>query len=99
MLSKRDIERAINECESSISSYDDCKKLATFYAIYDHLYSEDAVNQSEEIFVGDYGDSDFLKAISGKSAERMWRIVDELVEAIIVTNPRLYDGVMRKVAE
>lgn len=99
MLSKRELEQAIEEMENSASSYQNCEKLATFYTIYDHLYSISDTSVSEETVVGDYGLSDFMKAVRGMDAERAWGIVDELVSAVQVTNPRLYDSVMRKVKD
>lgn len=45
------------------------------------------------------GDSDFLSAITGKKAEDVWMVMNELMDAIAVTNPRLYDATMRKLAE
>lgn len=42
------------------------------------------------------GDSDFLKAINGRSQKDIWPIVDELMTTIRVMNERLYNGVMRK---
>lgn len=101
MLSKKEIERAIAECENGNSSYQNCEKLATLYTIYDHLYSreEPMTATREEIVIGDHGVSDFLNEIRDQDAGRMWGIMDELMDALKVTNPRLYDGVMRKVAE
>lgn len=101
MLSKRDLERTIEELEQCPISYQSCEKLATFYTIYDHLYGEVPqvkIPQTEEK-IGEHGGTDFLKAVSGMSAERAWALVNELVDAIQVTNPRLYDSFMRKVAE
>ena len=45
--------------------------------------------------VGEYGETDFLKTISGKSAERCWLIMDDLMNTLWAINPRLYAGVMR----
>ena len=46
-----------------------------------------------------HGDSDFAKAIYGKDPDTMWAVMDELMTALQVVNPRLYDSVMRKIAE
>lgn len=46
--------------------------------------------------VGDYGDSEFLIAIYGKSQDAVWNIIDELMDAIKVLQPRIYDQVLRK---
>lgn len=47
--------------------------------------------------VGDYGESDFLHAVQGKDPAAMWAVMDELMETLKMVNPRVYDGVMRKI--
>lgn len=98
MLSKRELTDAINELERSPRSYQDCAKLATFYSLYDHLYPEvmPGYSGAEQSVVELYGDSDFLQAIAGKDAAFAWELMDELMSAIKVLNPRLYDSVFRK---
>lgn len=46
--------------------------------------------------VGEYGDSDFLQAVSGKDAAMVWGVMDELMQTLWAINPRLYAGVMRE---
>lgn len=89
-----------------------CIKLAAFYTIRremfgagDNSYSLAPNPQSmpvasepeSEIYY--HGDSDFAKAIYEKDPDAMWAIMDELMTALQVVNPRLYDSVMRKIAE
>lgn len=52
---------------------------------------------SGEDTVGDYGDSDFLQAVAGKSAADMWAFMDELMDTLKMVNPRVYNGVMRRI--
>lgn len=47
--------------------------------------------------IGEYGNSDFLQAVSGKSAVEAWAIMDDLMDTLGVTNPRAYEGVMREI--
>lgn len=47
--------------------------------------------------IGYYGDSDFLRAIEGHSAEDVWPIMDELMQSMAVIQPRIYDQVMRRI--
>lgn len=47
--------------------------------------------------VGDYGDSDFLRAVQGKDPAAMWAVMDEMMETLKMVNPRVYEGVMRKI--
>lgn len=97
MLSKRELVDAINELEESPRSYQDCAKLATFYSLYDHLYPEVMQGYSGQAeIVGGYGDSEFLRAIADKDAAFAWGLMDELMSAVKVLNPRLYDSVLRK---
>ena len=44
-----------------------------------------------------YGDSDFLQAVAGKDPAAVWEILDDLMDTLHVVNPRVYDGVMRKI--
>ena len=99
MLSKRDLEMTIEDLERNPCSFQDCQKLATFYAIYDHLYGDPVVAKVERETVGDFGSSDFLQAIRGMDAERAWVLMDELMSAVQITNKRLYESVLRKIAE
>jgi hypothetical protein len=46
--------------------------------------------------IGDLGDSDFYRAIKGKSVADVLALMNELMDTIYVMNPRLYDGVMHQ---
>lgn len=99
MLSKREIEQAIGELETAASTYQNCEKLASLYVVYDHMYGKVKSEFQAETEVVDHGMSDFLQMIRGMKAEAAWMIMDELMSAVQVTNPRLYESVMRKIAE
>ena len=43
--------------------------------------------------------SEFSRAIDGREAYSVWAVMDELMEVLNATNPRLFDGVMRKIHE
>lgn len=97
MLTKRELADAISELEASPRSYQDCAKLATFYSLYDHLYPEVPQGYSGQTeTVGSYGDSEFLQAVASKDAGVAWGLMDELMSALKVLHPRLYDSVLRK---
>lgn len=100
MISEKDLNRAIDECKDTANSYTNCEKLATFLIIKDHLYGSNEVAQTRaEEVVDHHGNSEFLDAITDKKAEDVWMVMNELMDAIAVTNPRLYDATMRKLAE
>lgn len=67
----------------------------------DRGYSASAgpVNQQPETYVDFDSGTEFSSAIDGKDAYAVWEIMDELLSVLQATNPRLYDGVMRKIEE
>ena len=99
MITKNELIRTIQELEGSPQSYQNCEKLATFYLIYDHLYSQkDApeVRTSQEVTIGQHGDSEFLQAAAGTEAAKAWEIIDELMEILKRLQPRLYNSVLNQ---
>lgn len=101
MFSRRELLNAIAECEAGVNNFQNCQKLATLYSIYDHLYAEPIKMQetTQEVKIGDYGDSDFLQLISDKKANEVWLVIDELMETVHAIQPKLYDAVLRKLKE
>ena len=47
--------------------------------------------------VGEYGESDFLRAVAGKDPAAMWKIMDDLMDTLKMVNERSYNSVMRKI--
>ena len=61
-------------------------------------YSAPPTEQVETI-VETNGDSEFLKAVDGRKAERVWKLMDELVEAVKILHPRMYTTFIDKVQD
>lgn len=101
MIEQNDLIEAIEECERGPCSFQNCGRLANLYIVYDHLFSEAQPRPKTfaESTIGYEGESDFSNAIKGKKALEMWSIMDELMQTIQTIQPRLYDGVMRKISE
>lgn len=97
MISRREIDGAIQQFENAPVSYQNCEKLATFYTILDHIDREEPQHSYDTEPVS--GDSEFMQAVSAVGSEKAWSIMDELMQTVLVTNPRLYTGVMRKLKE
>ena len=57
-----------------------------------------ALEQAEKLVDYDSG-SEFSSAIDGKEAAAVWDVMDELMEVLNATNPRLFSGVLRKLQE
>lgn len=103
MFTERELKEAINECEKQPASYSTCEKLATFYTVLDHLYPENKAVVMREERAGDIvdikGKSEFIEAINGKKASEIWKIMDELMDCLQITDPHLYSNVLRKINE
>ena len=52
-----------------------------------------------EIYVETNSDSEFLKVVNGRKAERVWKLMDELVEAVKILHPRMYTTFIDKVQD
>lgn len=112
MLDKAEIRAAIAKLEFDESSYSNYAKLASLYVIRDKMQEEErgdgnrfvgyysgapASVSVEPATVGEYGDSEFLLAVAGKSPEKAWAVVDELMDTLSLVNRKVYDSVLRKI--
>lgn len=52
-----------------------------------------------ENYIQTTGDSEFLKAIDGRKADKVWKLMDELVEAVKILHPRMYTTFIDKVQD
>lgn len=104
----KEIEWAIQELEKGESSFPVYAKLANLYTVRNEMlglsaaqpqiaaYSGTAGPASGQEALGQYGDSEFLRAVSGKDPEKVWAIMDDLMDALQVVNRRAYTNVIRK---
>lgn len=108
MLDALEIRKEIARLEYEESSYSNYAKLATLYAIRNEMNggaqavetAEPSVREQRtrnDDCVGDYGSSDFLRAVSGCSASSVWAILDELMSTLYAINERVYDAVLNKI--
>ncbi len=61
-------------------------------------YSAPPMEQVEK-YIETNGDSEFLKAVDGRKADKVWKLMDELVEAVKVLHPRMYTTFIDKVQD
>ena len=90
MINRKDLEIAVRELERSEPTYQTCSKLADLYIILDHLKSPVSYYESG---------SEFMKAITGKDIKKVLGVMEELMEATQVLNPKLYENVLIRVKE
>ena len=75
--------------------------LAAFYTIQDHLFEKPtnySYSKPPEI-VEEVGDSEFLRAVAGKSVDDVLFVLDEAMRTLQVMTPRLYNGILRQISE
>lgn len=110
MLDAKEIEAEIARLEYMESSYSNYAKLADLYTIQNQMKQGETddkdyyepqyfVHPSAETVIGDYGDSEFLQAITGKDTESVCGIMDYLMDTLRVVNTKAYDRIMRKIDE
>ncbi len=106
MLDIREIDAAIVELERREATFSGCAKLADLYTVRAHIIGQDTPYEQKYSTGKDpdiksrtdlYGNSDFLKAVSGKDALAAWSIMDELMDTLHIVNPRVYDSVIKKI--
>lgn len=61
-------------------------------------YSAPPMEQVEN-YIQTSGDSEFLKAVDGRKADKVWKLIDELVEAVKILHPRMYTTFIDKVQD
>ena len=108
MITEQDLLEAIAECNGVRDpNAATCLKLASYYTIRDHMYpkmaevpsvpySYKAPPSEADITIDFSGDTDFARAINGRDQRDVWPVMDELMTAIRVLNPRLYAATIRK---
>ncbi len=100
MITEKDLQEAIAECEGVRNpNSSTCIKLAAFYTIKEHLFpmKYETAGYSYAAAPDEYdGDSDFANKVKGKSIAEIMPVIDELMDAVMVLQPKLYASVMRK---
>jgi len=106
VITEQDLQAAIAECQGVRNpTANTCIKLAAFYTIKNELFgkteqleqlpSYSYASPPENTITFDSG-SEFSQLINGKSQDEVLKVIDELMQTLEVINPRLYDGVLRK---
>lgn len=108
MITEKDLQEAIAECLGKRNpDASTCIKLAAFYTIQNELYGQKAVENSYSFASGsttentiDYDSgTEFSQLVNGQYVEDVMPIIDDLMDATKVVNPRLYNAVMRKLTD
>ena len=95
------INDEIETLERKEITHDIAHKLASLYAVRDHMTgtAEAPVLEAKEYLEPAAGESVFMTAARKLDAETAWAVIDELMTTLAAMSPRLYAGVMRKLTE
>lgn len=110
MLDAREIRKEIARLEYEESSYPNYAKLADLYIIRAEMLKEQQTAAPAQIYstapvselahssapVVSSDSSDFIKNSAGKPVEQVLDILDELMDSLKVTQPRVYDAAMKR---
>ena len=100
MPTKDELLKAIEEVSKLPDTYSKCQKLATFYILLNSLYSEEdlknSVSTQFQSTIPDFGESEFLQKVKGHDINLVFGILDELMDAVKVFNPKLYNNTIQK---
>ena len=93
----------------------DCQKLAAYYTILDHLadvtddeirgasavlpYSRTEPPQADNLIDYNFTCPSLKDGLNGRNSDVAYMILDELMNAVRVTNPELYRFAVRKLSE
>ena len=113
MITEHDLQEAIAECEGERNpNANTCLKLAAFYTIKQHMYPDDKSKEAtqQHIVEPQYSyatgnkveyesNTEFSKLTRYMNINDLMPIMDELMTTIQILNPRLYNGVMRKIVD
>ena len=106
MITEKDLAEAIAECQGERNpNANTCIKLAAYYTIKNYMYGESersavpsysfAPSPTVEIDSG----TEFAQTVKGRRVEEILPVMDELMTALSVLNPRLYNATLAKLEE
>lgn len=100
MPTKEELLKAIADVSKLPDTYSKCQKLATFYILLSSLYpDEENKNDMSTQFqntIPEFGSSEFLQKIKGHDMGSVFSVLNELMDAVKVFNPKLYNNTIQK---
>lgn len=94
MLDLNEIQKDIIDLKRMDTSYAAIERLAWLVTVRDELLRD---KKGEMNPLELQGDSEFLKAVSGKDTKAVWDIMDDLMDTLKVANPRAYQSIMNRI--
>ena len=112
MITRQDLDAAIAECVGQREpNAQTCIKLAAFYTIRNELYPDEvpvrevpqysyaAEPEPDQPIAHIDSDTEFARTVEGLPLDDVWGVVDELMGAVMISQPALYRAVLRRLRE
>lgn len=107
MITEKDLVEAIAECQGERNpNANTCIKLAAFYTILNNIRGDTRQDTQETpsySFASEPvtldSDTEFSDMTAGKDLAKVLGVMDELMTALSVYNPRLYTATIERLAE
>ena len=102
MITEKDLLEAIAECQGERNpNANTCIKLAAYYTILNEIKKDDEPYIQSYSYEPDdriqyESGTEFAQVVNGHKADEVMAVMDELMTALKVINPRMYAGVLRK---
>ena len=106
MITRADLDSAIAECQGKRNpDAKTCIMLAAFFTIRRELFGEEKEAEHYSYAPAPIrntidlnSESEFARAINGKTMDDILPVMDELMDTIQILQPRLYSAVMMKLS-
>lgn len=96
MITENELKRAIAQYQGlKDPNANDCIRLASYYTILDHTEEQQDEKQNYS-FSATPSNVKLKQALERKSVDEIILLIDELLEALEVLNPRLYSSFINK---
>lgn len=113
LITEQDLKEAIAECQGQRNpTTNTCIKLAAFLTIQKEMFGNSEQPETVQPFnsysysadnkekIVDYSvDTELGKLVDGKNAADAWGVMQELMDTLQITNPKLYSFAVRKLEQ
>ena len=94
LITRKDLEEAIEKCQGQKSpNANTCIKLAAYYTILEHT-PEDSYSYASKP-----SNSEFMRVIKKKSLDEVLLVIDDMMEELQGSMPKLYYETMERLSE
>lgn len=105
MITEKEVQQAIQECMREPVTGNKRAVLADLIIIQEYLFGQPnysagySYSSKAENTIHTKGGTEFLEIVDGKNPEKVWSIIDELMETIKTLHPRMYDRILDKISD